>query len=786
MPVKPRTIALWPAALRVVACLALVASVALTLPLSVHAQTGGPSPSVISGITVEGNQRIERETVLTYIGIRPGDPFSAAAVDEALKTLFATGLFSDVNISVVGSTLLVQVSENPIVNRVVFEGNRRLNDDRLAEEVEIRARSVFTRARVQSDVQRLVEIYRQSGRFAASVDPKVVQLDQNRVDLVFEITEGPITNIGRITFVGNERFSDARLRRVITTRQSRWYAVLRSADTYDPDRVAFDQELLRRFYLSEGYADFQVVSAAAELSPDNSTFFITFTVEEGEPYTFGPGRVETTLEDVPTENLENVIAFREGDEYNAELIDTTIDSLTFIAGTLGYAFVDVRPQVRRDRENKVIFPTFIVREGPRVYVERINITGNQRTLDRVIRREMRLVEGDAYNRVLLNRSRSRIRGLGFFSQVEVEEVPGSAPDRTVLNVDVEEQPTGELQFGVGFSTTDSVIGDISLVERNLLGRGQFLRLRLSASGRRQQIDLRFTEPQFRDRNLAVGFDAFQIETDFEDESGFDNNALGLGLRAGFPLSEFSQLNLNYTIRQDDIRVDDVDCATGEISSIICAEEGEELTSALGYSYYLDRRNDPIDPSGGFDFLFSQNFAGIGGDVNYLENEVRARYYLQLFRPNWVGIIQLDGGYIDDVFGDESVRTSDRFLRGGTTFRGFEFGGIGPRDLGTDDALGGKVYGVGTAELRFPLSEELGFRGGLFTQAGTVGQLDDAEIETATNPNDIVDDLSLRVTAGVSIYWNSPIGPIRFDFSDAIQKEDYDKTESFRFGGTARF
>lgn len=746
------------------------------------------SAPTVSSIRVEGNQRVEAESVQSYMSIRPGEPFDPVEVDRSLKTLFATGLFSDVSMALEGSTLVVRVAENPIINRVVFEGNRRLNDDRLLEEVEVRPRAILTRAKVQADVQRLIEVYRRSGRFAAAIDPKVVELPQNRVDLIFEITEGPITNIGKISFIGNERFNDERLREIISTRQSRWWAFLRSADVYDPDRINYDQELLRRFYLSRGYADFKVVTANAELSPDNSTFFINFTVDEGEQYTFGAPSVQSALEDVEPATLESLITFKEGDVYNAETVDTTIDALTFFGGSLGYAFVDVRPRIERDRENRVITPTFIVREGPRVYVERINIQGNVRTLDRVIRRELRLVEGDAYNKVLLERSRARVRGLGYFKNVNIAEEPGTASDQTVVNVDVEEQSTGELQFGIGFSTSDSVIGDISIVERNLLGRGQYLRLRLSASGRRQQVDVRFTEPHFRDRNIAVGFDVFSIRTNFESESGFDTEAIGFGLRTGFPLSEYARINYTYNLRDETIEVSDIQCALGNISRTICDEEGSEVTSSVGYEYSLDRRNDPLAPTRGYTFTFAQELAGLGGSINFLKSEAAADYYRAIFGPKVVANIGIEGGYIENILEDDGVRTTDRFRKGGTSFRGFEFAGLGPRDTATDDALGGKIYAIGTAEVRFPLGlpDELGFQGGIFTQYGTVGLLDDNDLGDNADLSVVEDDLSMRLTVGISLYWTSPIGPIRFDFAEAIQKEDYDKTEAFRFGGSTRF
>ena len=416
--------------------LALFATILLGVAPTFAQQADGPA---VQRINVEGNQRIEESTVLSYMVLKEGQVYSQAQVDQSLKTLFATGLFADVQIQQSSGVVTVKVVENPIINRIAFDGNSKVSQKTLDEEVQLKPRMVFSRAKVQADVQRIMEIYRRSGRFAAQVEPKTVQLGQNRVDLVFEINEGPTTGVSRIIFIGNKAFSDGTLRDKIATGESIWWNFLQSNDNYDPDRLTFDREQIRRYYLSEGYADFRVISAVAELAPDRSGFYITFTIEEGEKYNFGKVEIDTKLKEIPVADLQELIRFEGGEQYNAELIDKSVDALTLAAGTKGYAFVDIRPRVRRNKEDRTVDVVFKMEEGPRVYIERINIVGNTRTLDKVIRREIRLVEGDAFNRVLINRSRSRIRGLGFFKKVEVNEEPGSAPDRTVLNVEVEEQ-----------------------------------------------------------------------------------------------------------------------------------------------------------------------------------------------------------------------------------------------------------------------------------------------------------------------------------------------------------
>lgn len=755
-------------------------------------QADGPT---VQRIDVEGNQRIEESTVLSYMVLREGQAYSQAQVDQSLKTLYGTGLFADVQILQSNGTVTVKVVENPIINRIAFEGNSKVSQKTLDDEVQLKPRMVFTRSKVQSDVQRIIEIYRRSGRFAAQVEPKTVQLAQNRVDLVFEINEGPTTGVSRIIFIGNKEFSDGTLRDKIATGESIWWNFLQSNDNYDPDRLTFDREQLRRYYLSQGFADFRVISAVAELAPDRSGFYITFTIEEGEKYNFGKVEIDTKLKDIQLGDLQELIRFEGGEQYNAEMIDKSVDALTLAAGTKGYAFVDIRPRVRRNKESRTVDVVFKIEEGPRVYIERINIVGNTRTLDKVIRREVRLVEGDAFNRVLINRSRSRIRGLGFFKKVEITEEPGASNDRTVLNVEVEEQSTGEFSVSAGFSSADNIVGAVSLTEKNLLGRGQFLRLQVSISSIRQQVDLRFTEPYFLDRNMQAGFDVYNTHSTFS-ESDYEADIRGFGLRLGFPLSEFGRLGLRYTLRQDDIRVGGV--------PIQFQSEGVTLLSYAGYTYAYDEKDDPIEPKNGFDFVFSQDIAGIGGDKEYLKTDLSTNWYKRLWFDELVLNVAATAGYIV-AYGDEVLELNDRFFKGGGSFRGFKTSGLGARDIsqGVNSdpiSLGGEAYAIGTVELRFPnfLPEELGIKTSLFSDFGTVGLVadDDGSCIMQTdvpipNPTGIVakcikDDLSLRASAGVSVYWNSPFGPVRLDFSQILNKEDHDQTESFRFSAGTKF
>jgi len=850
----------------------LLATSALAISGAPVTQAVAQTAETIRQIRIEGNQRIEDRTVLSYLLVSPGDAFDPSRIDLSLKTLFATGLFADASFEKAGPDLVVRVVENPIINRVLFEGNRALDDDKLREEVQAAPRGIFTAARVQADVQRILELYRQSGRFSATVEPQYKPLDQNRVDLVFVVTEGPVTGVRSINFIGNDAFSDRRLRSEVVTKQSRWWRFFSSNDNYDPGRLEFDRELLRQFYQNRGYYDFRVISAVADLTPDREDFYITYTIEEGEQYTFGDIQVETALDKLSSEGLRRAVAIQDGDLFRGDQIEDVIDTLTYAAGIAGYAFVDINPRLEADPETRKVNVTFAIDEGPRVYIERINIVGNTQTLDRVIRRELRVAEGDAFNRVLLDRSRNRVRALGYFEEVEITERAGSRPDRTVVDLEVKEQATGELSFAAGFSSVDSFLIDLSVSQRNLRGRGQTFIARLSASDRQQFVDFRFQEPRFLDRNLSAGLEVFSTRSDFLDVADFESETIGAGINFGFPVTENTGLQLRYRLQSDEINVEDTSILifedTGELAteeilvdrnipptpddpsddtvllnpipidripmppgtiivdqcselfsfrSTICNSERSDITSLIGYSFNWDRRNDPIAPTGGFDFSISQDLAGVGGDVQYIRTELTGATYRGIFKGVRASV-RLSGGAIEPLGNDESIRINNRFFRGGSTFRGFDVAGLGPRvvDVLADaegnvitvipqNSLGGKVYYQGTGEITVPnyLPEEYGIRTKLFIEAGSVGILDDADLEEeiffVTRPGQIPnipggvpasrqirDGLGLRASAGLSVGWDSPFGPIQFDFSHILRREEYDRTETFRFSTSTRF
>jgi outer membrane protein insertion porin family len=598
--------------------------------------------------------------------------------------------------------------------------------------------------------------------------------------LVFEINEGNETKVKSINFIGNRAFSDSQLRDIITTSQSSWLDWIKGGAAYDQDRLRLDQELVRQYYLKNGYADIQVTAANAELDRDGAGFIITFVIDEGPLYRFGSVRFENTLAELEAEGFRSALLTREGATFNATYIEQSVEAITLAAASQGFAFVRVRPRAERDPVGQLINLTYVIDQGPRVYIERIDIVGNVRTKDKVIRREFRLVEGDAYNPLLVERAEKRIKELGFFKDVKIQRRPGSARDRIVILVEITEQPTGELSFGAGYSTSEGVIGDVAITERNLMGNGQFLRLKLGGSIDRLQIDLSFTEPRFLDKNIAAGFDVFHKEIDLTSSSSYKTRKTGFSPRIGFPLSENIWMGLNYTISRDEIF--DV---RNNASLPIRNAEGTAITSMVGAQLRYDTRNHPRNPNKGLYLSASTDFAGLGGDVQYVRVQGEGRAYYPIFeKVTLVG--RVVAGHIEGWGGDD-VRLLDVFYRGGETIRGFDKAGYGPRDIGSPnrDALGGKTYWAANAEVRFPLpflSESLGMSGAFFADAGSLFNAAEGAKDAAL----LVEDDSVRASVGASILWNSPLGPLRFDYAFPLAKEKYDEIQRFRFGASTKF
>ncbi len=763
-------------------CVGLMPTASLAQDSGVAASMGmtdAGAQDAISGIEISGNERIEPATVRSYIGLREGDSFAQANIDRGLKGLFGTGLFADVSLSRRGTVLIVRVKENPIINQIAFEGNKKLEDKALLAEIQSKTRAVYTRTRVQSDLQRVLDLYRRSGYFAATVTPKIIPLDQNRVDLVFEVNEGARTYVKSIKFVGNSKFTDGQLSDEILTRRERWYRFFSANDVYDPDRLEVDKELLRRYYLSQGYADFRVVSAVAELSPDNEGFYLTFTVEEGERYKFGNVDVQSNFKDMNVDLLKKKILSKSGEWYDASQVEASVSALTSTLNDMQYAFVDVRPEVQRDRDAHVVNLTYNVSEGPRVFVERININGNLRTQDKVIRRELLLSEGDPFNRSKLNDSEQRIRDLGYFEKVDVKVDEGTAPDQAVVNVTVAEQSTGEVSLGAGYSTTDGVLADFGISERNFLGKGQDLRFNTTLSGKSQEFNFSFTEPYFMERDLSAGVDAFH-ETRQYDESSYDQQNTGFSLRMGYPLGENLRQKVSYTLKNT--RIDNVPATS---SRYIREQEGERLTSMLGQELVYDRRNSKLDPTDGYVLRLNTDVAGLGGDAEYVRAKTGGIGYVSLFSPEWVlsGLAETGGVW---GFGGEDVAISDRFFLGGNSLRGFKTSGIGPRDLTTssEDSLGGRYFARTSLEMTFPtgLPEEMGVKAHVFSDAGTVWDSGATPLPGET----FIDSQSIRVSTGAGLSWRSPLGPLRVDFAFPIVKEDEDQTQQFHLSFGTRF
>lgn len=792
-------------------CALIIAGIMTSaLPNIAIAQAAGTASAVIQSIEVKGNQRVETETILAYVAIAPGQYFDPEKIDISLKSLFGTGFFADVKFAQSGNSLIINVTENPTVNQVILEGQKALTTEKLEKEVQIKPRAWFTIGRIQADKKRLIEVYRNAGYFAAEINPKIVEKPQNRVDVIFEINEGPKTGVGAINIIGNNQYNDEQIKSLMATQESIWWKFLSSRDNYDPNKLEYDREQISKFYLNNGFYDFQITSATAELSPNQKNFLITFALDEGKKYKFGEVKINAKAERLNADALKGIVPIKSGSVYSRDQIEKAIETITFAAGSAGYAFVDVRPRENANPDDLTVDVVFDVDEGPRVYIDRIEIVGNTATLDHVIRRELKVAEGDAFNRVLLDSSKNRIKALGFFKEVEIEEKKTSLPDRTVLEVSVEEQPTGELAFSLGYSSQYAYQFDISVTQRNLRGRGQFFRFNVSNSAYQKNVDIRFTEPRFMGRNLAAGIDIFSVETDYLKYSSFLSQTTGFGLRAGFPLAADKNLGLNYTFRKDKVQIPGLDCTGNNATSVMCFSAGNYTTSLFGYNFNWDRRNSPIKPTAGFYITAGQSIAGIGTGVKYIRNELDAAIYKGLF-PGWVLSGKLSLGYIDS-YGNDTVRIRDRFFKGGQEFRGFKIAGLGPRIIqavravdstkpsGYADevrydylqALGGKIFGVGTIELSVPtpLPESYKISSALFLDVGTLGKIDDKEqyiYDVGPGVYQTVrDGLALRASAGLSVFWESPFGPVRFDFSYPIAKTEYDRTETFRFSTSTNF
>lgn len=746
--------------------------------------------AVASSVQVQGNQRVDAETIRTYITIKPGKSYGALDIDESLKILYGTGLFTDVSISQRGSTLVVVVVENPVINSVTFIGNKKVKTNVLEQLIDAQSRGVLSDAKLETDVRRIEDYYARSGRSGVQVTVQIVPLGENRVDVVFTIVEGDRTGVASITFVGNSAFASSRLSRVVQTRTTNWLSWLNKRDIYSEEKLQADQELLRRFYLEHGYADFQVLGADAVYDEAQGKYFVTFTVEEGAKYSYGSVSIDSSIPGVDTTSLMRLVRTKSGRTFNATDIEKTTEALTIELSRLGYVFAQVKPRGDRDYSNNTINIVYVVDEGPRAYVERIEIRGNTKTRDYVIRREFELAEGDAYNRVLVAKAERRLRELGYFSQVAISTEPGSAPDKVVLVVYVQDQSTGSFSIAAGVSTSEGLIAEVALEETNFLGRGQILRISVGGGVSEQVYNLSFTDPYFLGSRISAGFDLYRSEA-APGVRPFTLTTTGGAVRLGFQLTDELDAQVNYKLVQNDTMY-----ATGAGATCVTVgpdyntspcffPQGSRLTSSLGYALTYNSLDSRLEPTEGFYARFAQDFAGVGGDARFIRTTGEARYYQPVLPDSdIIGMLKVQGGNITGL--GQSVAISDNFFKGGETIRGFAPLGYGPRDNtgGTAGvALGGKNYVAGTAEVSFPLPmlpPDFGLRGAVFADAGMLFGVD--------NPCGgctIFDDTAVRTSVGGSIIWASPFGAIRFDVAQAINKQSYDKTQMFRLGaGTA--
>ncbi|MBV9348867.1 MAG: outer membrane protein assembly factor BamA [Pseudolabrys sp.] len=783
--------------------------------------------SARSAIVVEGNRRVETDTIRSYFRPGPSGRLDAVSIDEALKSLIATGLFQDVRISQPGGRIVVTVVENPVINRVAFEGNKKAKDEQLSAEVQSKPRGTLSRPTVQADVQRIIEIYRRSGRFDVRVEPKTIELPNNRVDLVFEVNEGAKTGVQSLNFVGNRAFSSSRLKEVIKTIEtSKLWGFLQTGDIYDPDRVEADRDLLRRFYLKHGYADVRIVSAIGEYDPAIKAFVITFTIDEGAQYRVGTVDVVSNVAAIDPGILRSRLKLSPGSVYNAELVEKTVEGMSIEAAKRGFAFSTIRPRGDRNFETKTVNLVFSAEEGPRVYIERINVRGNTRTRDYVVRREFDIGEGDAYNRALIDRAERRLNNLGYFKRVKISNEPGSAPDRVVLNVEVEEQSTGQFSLSGGYSTSDGWLGEVAVGERNLLGRGQVARVALTYGQRTRGAELSFVEPYFLGYRMGAGVDVFYKRNLASNYLSYDTETIGVNLKLGFALTEELSFAPRYSIYQQKVTLPgpfnncilpagplgtgaamppytphtlpvtpgtDECYADGEASLAVRRElaNGPVIGSVLGYSLAYNTLDNNKSPTSGGMFELRQDFAGVGGDVKFIRTTGEMRNYYEVL-PDVIGLLKLQAGHVAG-WGSGGLRSLDHFQMGPNLVRGFAPSGFGPRDLGTStqDPLGGSMFWGASAEAQTPLyflPKEIGIKLAAFVDAGSLWDYKGPRSWSVTGEtlNVSPDGMKVRAAAGIGFLWDSPLGPIRFDFAYPFMKQPFDRTQVFRFSGGTSF
>lgn len=762
---------------------------AFSIALVAGLTTASAQNFVFNQVEVQGNQRVDAASIVTFAGIARGERVTAGQVNDAVQGITDSGLFESVEVVPRGGTLVIIVKEFPTINQIAFEGNRRLNDEDLATVVRSQSRRVYSPSQAGADAAAITDAYRVSGRLAATVDPKIIRRSDNRVDLVFEITEGRVVEIERISFVGNRSYSDRRLRSVLETKQAGIFRQLIQRDTLVEDRLEFDKQVLRDFYLSRGYVDFQVLSTTSELTRNRNGFLVTFNVREGQQFKFGEVTVTSSIDTVDADLYSDAIRVRTGAKYNPAVLENAISRLERRAVAEGENFVRVEPRIVRNDRTLELDVEFNLSRGPRVFVERIDIEGNTSTLDQVVRRQFRVVEGDPFNPREVRESAERIRALGFFTVAEVQAREGSAPDQVIVDVDVEEAPTGSLGFGASFGSSDGFGLALSFSEANFLGRGQSLAFEVNTTESAEALSFSFTEPAFLGRDVAFSFGIFlrQTETDFAD---FNTRVGAVTPSFEFPLNERSRLGVRLSANYYEMfDVDLGDAAltppsTGS-SSVLRNEAGEKFTTSLGYTYQFDSRSTGLDPTAGVLFRFNQDF-GISDGDQYVATTALVSAEKLVFNEEVTLRAEFEAGALNYSGGGSNYL--ERYSLNGK-IRGFEPNGLGPRDLNVtnQDALRGNMFAVIRLEAEFPvgLPEEYGVRGGVFYDAGSVWGLDNVGGGSA-GLNPIDDSFHMRQTVGVSVFWTTPLGPLRFNFSEVLDKQPYDIEQPFDVTISTRF
>lgn len=750
--------------------------------------TPAPSVAKIKRIAIEGNERTEDATILSYINFSVGSGFNQQKSEESLRTLYATGLFSSVDIHYKGQEVVIKVTENPIISKIVFEGNDALKTDTLMSEISLKPRMVFSKAKVQSDTNRIVEIYSKTGRFDVVVKPQIIELSQNRVNLVFDIHEGKKARIGKIFFTGNKHFSSTKLQSAIMSKESKFYNFFARTDHYDSDLVENDKLLLTRFYNSQGYANFRVISATADIVPAQNIFYLTFSVEEGDKYDFGTMSVESSLPQVNTDDLQKAIQTKQGDTFNTSLIENTTEAMLKILANQGYPFVNIDPVYNVDDVNKTISIKYTIGQARKIYIGQINIKGNLKTYDNVIRREFRIAEGDPYNEFLLNRSEQRLTNLDFFEKVSVKSRRTDRDDIVDVDVDVQEKSTASLKFSVGFSTTDGMFGMVGLTERNFVGKGQELSAGITKSANSFGGNVGFVEPYFMDQNLSAGVSFFTDTTKNHKNNwggkantlAYNTAAKGGSLNFGYDLTEYLYHSFGYTLEQ--VKITGVQTAA---PAYIQLQSGTNYASILSQGFTYDRTDNQIIPHKGYIIKFNQSVAGLGGNSKYLKHIFAASYYYPVIKDKVTLKIGGSAATVNSL--GQTIRVNENFNLGDASFRGFEYGGIGPRDKTTGDALGGTMYYKGTTELTFPLGlpEEFDVSGAVFSDFGSLWHIDLPK-NNAYPKSNFYDSSAMRVSGGVGFLWITKMGPLRIDFARAFKKQSFDETQLVHFSFSTNF